>query len=98
MNVIKKTEQEHGRYQLSFYCPGCRELHNVNETWHWNGNLDKPTIQPSIRVRAPHGEKQQMRVCHSYITEGTIQFLHDCTHDLSGKTVALPNIEPWLKK
>ena len=28
--------------------------------------------------------------CHSFITEGMIQFLDDCTHALKGQTVALP--------
>jgi hypothetical protein len=28
-------------------------------------------------------------VCHSFVTDGNIQFLSDCTHDLKGQTVAL---------
>lgn len=28
--------------------------------------------------------------CHSYITEGKIQFLSDCSHELAGQTVDLP--------
>lgn len=28
--------------------------------------------------------------CHSYVTEGRIQFLSDCTHALAGQTVDLP--------
>ena len=32
-------------------------------------------------------------VCHSFITDGRIQFLGDCTHALAGQTVDLPNIE-----
>lgn len=31
-------------------------------------------------------------VCHSFIREGMIQFLPDCSHALAGQTVALP---PW---
>ncbi len=31
-------------------------------------------------------------ICHSYITDGKIQFLSDCTHGLSGLTVDLPEI------
>lgn len=30
------------------------------------------------------------RRCHSYVTDGNIQFLSDCTHILVGQTVALP--------
>ncbi len=29
-------------------------------------------------------------ICHSFITEGRIQFLGDCTHDLAGQTVPIP--------
>ncbi|MDP2369319.1 DUF6527 family protein [Rhodoferax sp.] len=29
-------------------------------------------------------------VCHSYVTDGRIQFLGDCTHALAGQTVDLP--------
>jgi len=31
-------------------------------------------------------------VCHSFVTDGRIQFLGDCTHALAGQTVDLP---PW---
>jgi hypothetical protein len=29
-------------------------------------------------------------VCHSYVRNGRIEFLNDCTHALAGKTVDLP--------
>lgn len=32
-------------------------------------------------------------VCHSFITDGQIQFLSDCTHALAGQTVQLPKWE-----
>lgn len=32
-------------------------------------------------------------VCHSFVTDGKIQFLNDCTHHLAGKTVDLPDLE-----
>jgi len=31
-------------------------------------------------------------VCHSYVTDGRIQFLADCTHALAGLTVDLPEL------
>lgn len=30
-------------------------------------------------------------VCHSFVTDGRIQFLSDCTHALAGQTVDLPS-------
>lgn len=32
----------------------------------------------------------QCGVCHSFVTDGSIQFLGDCTHALAGQTVELP--------
>ncbi len=32
-------------------------------------------------------------VCHSFVKDGKIQFLNDCTHKLAGKTVELENID-----
>jgi len=32
------------------------------------------------------------QVCHSFVTDGRIQFLGDCTHNLAGQTVDLPEI------
>ena len=29
-------------------------------------------------------------VCHTFVTDGMIQFLGDCTHPLAGQTVPLP--------
>jgi len=32
-------------------------------------------------------------ICHSFVTNGRIQFLSDCTHALAGQTVDLPDWE-----
>jgi len=41
-------------------------------------------------------DKESMRYscfrCHSFVTNGKIQFLGDCTHALAGQTVDLPDI------
>ena len=33
-------------------------------------------------------------ICHSFVRDGKIQFLNDCTHELAGQTVELPEIDP----
>ncbi len=58
--------------------------------WRWNKDTERPTIRPSIRTRM--GRKME-RVCHSFVTDGEVNFLTDCTHDLAGKTVPLPDVE-----
>jgi len=36
-------------------------------------------------------DKRISTVCHSFVTDGRIQYLGDCTHALAGQTVDLPD-------
>lgn len=53
-------------------------------TFEEYGKWTRPT-HPNVE---PGGEC----ICHSFVTDGQIQFLGDCTHTLAGQTVPLP---PW---
>jgi len=71
-----------------FRCPGCDAArHSVNATWKFNGNMEAPTFSPSILVTG--GGDSSYR-CHSFVEDGKIRFLQDCSHTLAGKTVDLP--------
>lgn len=76
--------------------------------WGYNDNPDAPTFTPSILVRGvkpmtdeQHKEWMESRklppkvplICHSFVTDGRIQFLGDCTHDLAGQTVDIPDFD-----
>lgn len=88
--------------QIAFWCPGCDLAHGVavegeKPLWTWNSNAEAPTIRPSINsIYAGFGflvaDTYGKCVCHSFVTDGQIQFLGDCTHALAGQTVPLP---PW---
>ena len=85
-----------------FNCPGCDGAHCIPvdgpHKWGWNGSIETPTFTPSILVRYPANpnaieefkEWRSERICHSFVTDGRIQFLGDCTHALAGQTVDLP--------
>lgn len=63
--------------------------------WKWNGNIESPTFTPSLLVN-PGDESS---VCHLFITNGKIEFLGDCFHNLRGTTVGLvdiPEPEIWV--
>ncbi|WP_291350364.1 DUF6527 family protein [Desulfosporosinus sp.] len=80
---------------------------NTPSGWGWNGSQEAPTITPSILVRGtkPISDEEAERilggehiepvptVCHSFVTDGKIQFLTDSTHALSGQTVDLPEVD-----
>lgn len=92
---------------VAFRCPGCGTFHQVGiappakPVWGYNGNPDAPTFSPSVKVTYPanpkasekYAEWRRERICHSFIRDGRIQFLSDCTHELAGQTVELPDLE-----
>jgi hypothetical protein len=94
------------------WCPACKSLHSfaVNEPfpsngahWSFDGNVDAPTFQPSMNIRIgpfpAHGDKpERMSVCHYFLHAGRILYLGDCTHELVGQTVDLPDIPPEATK
>ena len=84
---------------VMFWCPGCEAYHGVwtkvknsrGAIWQWNGNLEKPTFKPSILVHPVEYKGGHTPLCHSFITDGNIRFLDDCTHHLKGQTVPIPD-------
>lgn len=72
--------------------------------WTWNNDRDRPTLAPSIlvtgfvpltdaeadRVMAGQPVPRRPRVCHSFVRDGRIEFLGDCTHSLAGQVIELP--------
>lgn len=104
--VSEELPNGHGR-ALLLWCPGCESMHQVHfggttePRWDFDGNIDAPTISPSLLVRgvqwsAEYPEMQKPRhnvaagqetVCHSFIRAGQWEYLSDCTHPLAGQTV-----------
>lgn len=93
-----------GGEMVHFRCPGCDDFHQIRVgTWSFNGDLERPTFSPSVLVGGAqwgpadgfHKPNHTVApgesiVCHSFVTDGRIQFLGDCTHNLAGQTVDLP--------
>lgn len=85
--------------RLMFWCPGCDGAHMIRvgdgsgPGWGFNGNYERPTFTPSVLVtyNGPDAgiDGAPPAVCHSFVTDGQIQFLGDCTHALAGQTVPL---------
>lgn len=100
--------------RLFLWCPACDDSHPVNikgePTWEWDGNLDAPTISPSIKVTGKQWSEGDafyrpghfnvprggQTICHSYVRAGRWKFLGDCTHGMAGQTVPLPALPDHL--
>jgi hypothetical protein len=97
---MAKIRTAKGQFTHTFFCPGCKCGHGINTepnkpngmggfvpVWTFNGDFEKPTIRASVLVN--HGNDGRNGRCHSFVTDGNIQFLDDCTHELKGQTVPL---------
>lgn len=77
--------------------------------WDWNGDVERPTITPSVLVLShmtfvdPSLEGEALTAesnlthtprCHSFVTDGRIQFLDDSSHALAGQEVELNTHTP----
>ncbi|ECW1086640.1 anaerobic dehydrogenase [Salmonella enterica] len=87
---------------IYFHCPGCNMLHPYRVSgqatgpiWQWNNNPDLPTFTPSLLVN--HSDPASR--CHLFLTDGKLQFLGDCFHELKNQTVEMvdiPEPEIWI--
>ena len=104
--LVNRLTKDGVSYQsLMFMCPGCKVwgasgLHilpvNVSgsidrPSWTWDGNLELPTLSPSILSHYRDGDR-----CHSFLRNGLFEFLADSTHPLAGTTVDIPDLEEWM--
>jgi hypothetical protein len=100
MAKVKHVKYEHDgkviREQFWYWCAGCGYEHafSVREkggNHSFNNDLDNPTVSPSLLQNWPG-----VKVCHSFIKNGQIQYLTDCQHELAGKTIELPDVDAKL--
>lgn len=93
--------------QIAHWCPACKGLHpfaietrnHSGAIWTWDNNVERPTFSPSMNIRigpypAEPGQPGRTDVCHYFLRGGQIQFLGDCTHDMRGQTVEMPDMPP----
>lgn len=60
--------------------------------WTWNGSIEAPTLRPSVLTTFEPYQRPKV-VCHSWINDGNVQFLNDCTHAFSGQTLELLEVD-----
>lgn len=89
-------EMHAGAHMLPITEPG-----DGRPRWTFSGSVESPTLSPSIlskmAFRHVNGESAPF-VCHSFMVNGEMQFLGDCTHSLTNQTIPLPPLPDWLVK
>lgn len=73
---LRRTERGY-----SHWCPGCREMHVIFDSWQFDGNVDLPTFSPSVKitgkktVRNDRGERTG-----EWVRDANGNAVDDCCH------------------
>lgn len=99
MGTLSKVLRGAEGHRVMYWCQGCDQLHMIKHAdggpHTWDGNVERPTFSPSVLYdRIANGQRQ---VCHTFVRDGMVQFLDDCTHAFAGQTVPLPDLPDWLQ-
>lgn len=94
--ALQANPKLRGREEFTFECPGCGTHHHIRSkgdepVWGFNGDVERPTFTPSLLVQ--WRDKNGPQKCHSFITDGKIRFLGDCTHEHAGKTLDMRDMD-----
>lgn len=90
--VLKLTNQDgsHGGWLAE--CPACGFGHLFDPRWKFNGDVERPTFEPSMLVHAnPRSGPPSVR-CHSFLRDGVWEYLGDCQHEMAGQRVPVPEL------
>ena len=84
--IIRTTENPP---TFMFWCPACECGHGFKTegpgpAWTWNGDYEKPTVNPSLSVNAPPVPR-----CHFYLIDGFFQYSSDSGHALAARKVPM---------
>lgn len=78
------------------------------QDWGFNGDVTAPTLTPSVLVHGhltlingdlegdallAESNKRMTPTCHTFIRDGHIEYLPDCTHELAGQTVPMAPVQ-----
>lgn len=91
------------------WCQGCKCCHGFpihvdyyvgsqikrekKPVWWFNGNINEPTLTPSLRLYWTDPDtKIEHTTCHIIVTNGKMHFCNDCAHELKGQTLDLVEI------
>lgn len=92
MLVMQTPSESNAGVSYWMWCPACDDAVRITNSWSWNGDLEKPTFQPSILTTGGPNKIQ----CHSFLTDGVWNFLGDCTHAMANQSVPMVELPDWL--
>lgn len=101
--LSRKLVRREGNYYvptIEHWCPACSEMHGYateqpfrnGARWTFDGNFESPSFSPSMNISVGPTPSGKVFRCHYFVTAGRIQYCGDCTHEMNGRTIDLPDI------
>lgn len=87
-------EQMQGHHRLPVITKGSRDKIS-GCVWSWNGNIENPTLKPSIKTTTTRGDNREKIIMHCWLNNGKTQMINDSTIPNTGKTVDLVDLKEW---
>ncbi len=54
--------------KVCYRCPGCEMPHSVEAArWNFNGDVERPTLSPSVRHYYKHPDGHEVTTCHYFV-------------------------------
>lgn len=88
-------------------------MHVIFDSWKFDGNLERPTFSPSVKITGKQTVKKDGRwtgewvmgpdgraldeCCHYILTAGILNYCSDCTHRFAGQQVPLPPLPSFRR-
>lgn len=95
LTELGADRQPTGRTSYWLWCPACDDAVRIDSSWTFNGDTERPTFSPSLLTRRHY--RDEVQVCHSFVTDGVWHFLGDCTHAKAGQSVPMVDFpDDWL--
>lgn len=61
--------------------------------WRFNGDMDKPTFSPSMKLTTQVGQGRAIHVCHVAIHGGMLEYFAATSHGLAKKFIPMTELE-----
>lgn len=92
-----ETWQWNGSYDKPTFKPSVLVRSGHYCSTHKPGDACWCTFNEKRKAEGKEPSRFECRMCHTFVTDGMVQYLGDCTHALVNQTVELPQLPEHMR-
>ncbi len=98
VHYFTKDWQMSGDPECPTFFPSLRYLPHWRMPPGWNPDNAPRDANGKLTIRADGKLVDAVEwTCHLFVKNGQIEYLSDCTHELRGTTIPLPDLPKWIE-